>query len=785
MLASSSRLTTCIPSSPARIVRAASFSSKKKPFLSKNAPSFPPKKNSTPSVTDQNGIIDPVLFLQLRQRIIERHNPSSVEMDEPRIQLINKTIFNIKVGLEKRSVDLIRESWEELRRANHLHILTPKVVEQICQLATSILPSRRSLKGWDSDRRLFVEEVALSAAAADSTDALNACLAAYLARGDSKAVLELYEKYRLFPKTRDASEGLDLDRIDGGDMVQSKTPFGRAKILLAAVTACALDDSFQGALKLFLDTEIQIPGYCTEEFLRTLSHNHDLYHKVKLYVQRLDIAKSIARPNSISNHIHNLSRRSAPVLVRFYNSILDAMVEPAYIATDAESITPTKLVAMSELVWASFLAAFLRREQNDLAAKVWKDMAKFGIRPGILTWNTVMHVYADRGAIEEVLTAWRTISAHNIRPDALTYRTLISCLFGAKRTDEALHWFKIFEADVKPVCTVEHALLVYNAVLHSLLRLGREKAETAFSILQKMQDDGPKPDIVSYNTMLGYHGRQGDFKAMATIINQMGSARVVGDVFTFSTILSALLKVGRADAPKMVMNIMRKQGVEASVATYSAIIQSQMEERSILHLESTMRLLDEMEKDPRVAPNEITYTSILAGLYRGSWLSEEQIAWYKRDIRARMKKKNVSFKTSGYNILIRASLKKRGGLEDALEFYREMALNKVPRNDDTWYIMLSGLLNHEEWEVARVIVDEMLASGAQPVERVLRLATVQLQNKDLLRPSLKYRAYAHWLHRLPSHLPKNGRRTIETSCCSWCKLSSHSCCAKRKSLSES
>ncbi|KAJ6519709.1 hypothetical protein C8R45DRAFT_952448 [Mycena sanguinolenta] len=718
MLASSSRLAVYIPSTPARIVRAAS--SKKKTFRSAKAPSFPPK--SKPSAPDQNGVIDPVLFLQLRQRIIERHNPSSIEMDEPPIQLINKIIFNLKLGLEKQNVDLIRESWEELRRANHLHVLTPKVLEQIGQLATSILPSSASLREWDSNRRSFVEEVALAAAAADSTDALNACLAVYLNRGDSKGVLDLYEKYRLLPKTRDASEGVDPDLLDPGvEIVPSKVHSGRVNLLLAAVTAHALDDSFQDALKLFLDTEIRIPAYCTEEFLRTLSPEPDLQTKVELYIRRLDIAKSVARPNSTSKHIYNLSKRSAPVLERLYNSILDAMVDPAYIATDAESITPAKPVAMSELIWSSFLAAFLQREQNDLASKVWRDMAKFGMRPGILTWNMVIHVYADRGALEEVLATWRTISAHKIKPDATTYHALISCLFGAKRIDEAMHWFRTFEANVKPNCTVEQSLLVYNATVHNLLQLGRETAEIAFSIFQKMQNDGPRPDLVSYNTMLGYHGRQGDFKAMATVITQMGSAHVVGDVFTYSTILSALLRAGRADAPEMVINIMRNQGVEASVVTYSAIIQSQMEEQSILHLKSTMRLLDEMEKDPRVAPNEITYTSILAGLYRGSWLSDEQLAWYKRDIRARMKKNNVNFKASGYNILIKACLRESRGLEDALEFYREMALKKVPRNDDTWYIMLSGLLNREEWEVARAIVDEMLASGAQPAQRVLRL----------------------------------------------------------------
>jgi pentatricopeptide repeat protein len=274
---------------------------------------------------------------------------------------------------------------------------------------------------------------------------------------------------------------------------------------------------------------------------------------------------------------------------------------------------------------------------------------------------------------------------------------------------------------VKPNSSAEQTLPVYNAVLHGLL--DHANAETAFSIFQRMQDEGPKPDLVSYNTVLTYHGRQGNFKAMAAVVTQMASAGVPGDVFTYSTILSALLKAGRADAPEMVINIMRKQGVKASVATYSAIINSQMREQTVQHLQAAMHLLHEMEMDPDVAPNEITYTSILAGLYRGEWLSADQIEMYKQDIIARMKKRKISFKTQGYNILIKACLTSEDpkGLEDGLGFYKEMDRRKIPRSDDTWYIMLAGLIDRGAWQLADDVVREMLSSGAQPGNSVSRL----------------------------------------------------------------
>ncbi|KAJ7654939.1 hypothetical protein DFH06DRAFT_1201102 [Mycena polygramma] len=604
MLVSTRTRLVRVPSFPARIVR------------DKVRTAFPPSQpKKPPPFTDLNGAVDPVLFMQLRQRIIERHNPSSAELDEPHIQLVNKNIVRIRQGLKERHTDLIRKSWTELRQANHIHVLTRDVVEQIAQLITqTLLPTNSNSAGWESTRQAFVEEVALAAAAADSTDALYACFIAYLKRGHSKAVLELYEKFRQLPKTQDTPEVLGLDHIEEGIALAPSPGYrGRIRILLSVVAAYAMDNSFQDALRASL--EMDIPFHrstfhrsIAEQFLQSASLDPALQTRVTLYIQRLGLATDVARASSLSKHIAYLSRRpSINPLEELYESMLDAVTGPdAYIAPDAKFVTPTKSVAMSELLWGSFLAAFVKRERKDLAAKLWADMTELGLRPGVSTWNMVIIAYCERGAITEAMGAWNNMLAQGVKPDGTTYRTLMSTLFTRRKFSEAMQWLKTFEAEVKPTAPVEDTLPVYNAVLHGFLQFGQENAKPALSIFKKMEDEGPKPDLVSYNTVLSYHSRQGDFKAMAAVINRMSAAGVTGDVFTFSTILSALLRVGRTDAPAMVLKIMRRQGVKANVATYSDIIQSQMKERSVIHLQAAMQLLHEMEMDRNVAPNEIT-----------------------------------------------------------------------------------------------------------------------------------------------------------------------------------
>ncbi|KAJ7169769.1 hypothetical protein C8R46DRAFT_994158 [Mycena filopes] len=494
-------------------------------------------------------------------------------------------------------------------------------------------------------------------------------------------------------------------------------------MLLAVVAAYAIEDSFQGVLKASIALDFPFPRHSSPEFLQMISHDPTLQSRVEIFLQRLDVAKTVARPRPFSKYLHGIHPSHAPAIEKHYNTILEAMSGPdAYIAADADFITATKPIAMPELGWGTFLATFLRWGRNDLAAKLWKDMTRFGIRPGIVTWNMVIKVFKDRGAPDELLGAWGSMKAQGVQPDGYTYSLLLASLFAAKRTREALQWFKAFEQDESHI-PAEQSLAVHNAALHELFRLGRDTVQIAFTIFQKMQKKGPKPDLISYNTVVKYHGHHGDFKAMAAIITQMAVAGIPGDVFTFSTILSALLKVGRADAPEMVMGIMRKQGVRPNVATYSDIIDFQMREQTVPHLQAAMSLLDEMERDPNVTPNTITYTAILSGLYRGEWLSTDQIKLYKQDILARMKKKNIRLEEAGYNIIIKACLTSERpiGLEEALEFYRQMTRANVPRKENTWYVLLAGLTERGEWRIAHEIAQEMSASNFQPGKSTVRL----------------------------------------------------------------
>jgi pentatricopeptide repeat protein len=341
---------------------------------------------------------------------------------------------------------------------------------------------------------------------------------------------------------------------------------------------------------------------------------------------------------------------------------------------------------------------------------LWDDMTTLGVRPGVSLWTALIDSYHGVNDVDDALASWKMMRAQNIEPNALAYRAVISALFNGRKPDIALRIFREYQRDYQNSNPgdPEHNISVYNTVLHGLLLTDR--IEEAKHLLHNMVDTGPSPDTVSYNTFLAYYSRRGNFKELANVVNDMANANLIGDVFSFSTILSALLKAGREDAPDVVFQLMQKQGIEPNVATYSAIIDHQMRAHDEQNIRAALLMLQKMELDARIHPNEVTYTSILAGLHRNRHLPDEKVQEWTRDIMRKMKERGVKFQLPTYHILLKACLSNPlpDGLQAAMKYYYELKKSKLRMTHTTWYILLAGMMQREEWTIADEIVKDML-----------------------------------------------------------------------------
>ena len=686
------------------------------------------------SVAAQSTDAAPV-FEQLRKQITHIHSLQGSRVNDSHVDTFNNTLVKIYKALQDNDVYALLQHWQYLKQNQLLHFLGSFHLQPISLLLDKYFRIEQKPR-WSVSETEIVEEIALRAASGRSTDALNAYMLFHLKNARPEVVIRLYSQFMELLGDKDVwDDGSLIDDEQTLPLTTTLAPDtklasrriphipGRVNILLAVITAHAMQDSFEAALQACLATVVFFQDYTTKRFLANFHNNPALMQKVGLYVQRLHIARMVARPPSLSKHITNVSTaQNIKLLEKLYQAIIGGLTGPhAYLAADPSAVTSSRLVALTEVGWTSFLVAFLKCRRRDLASQLWNDMARFNVKPGVSTWTALLDAYDGMRTVDDAVAAWNMMLAQNVKPDGLTYRALISALFNGRRPEEAMKTFQTFRKESMNDCPGPQTLSVYNTVLHGLLSV--DHFQEADALMQSMHTNGPKPDIVSYNTFLAYHGRRRDFKALATLVHRMEANKFVGDVFSFSIILSALLKAGRDDAPDMLLSIMRKQGVQPNVVTFSAIIERQMLEQNEKNLRAVMRILHQMECDDHSQPNAVTYTSILAGLYRGKWLSVEKAEEWRKDIVTRMERRGVEFTLPTYHILIKSCLEypHPEGLQHALGYYREMLRRKVPLVQTTWYIMLAGLLQRGERGVANEIINDMFRSGIQVGGTLLEL----------------------------------------------------------------
>lgn len=659
--------------------------------------------------------------------------PSFRGLEANQVDLIKKGQAQLLSGQDNDDTSQILEALRLLDGRQLLHALPSSQVEESLQyLLRDLSAGKLSL----SDEELYTR-IALRTAtsATSSTDALCAFLLLRLRQKDFTAVIKLYHEYLEglgedkswnFGDDEDESisqgTGLVSDAYDKGVRIMP----GRMTLLLITIAAHASQDAFESALQTCLKAGIRFHPPSIDSFLAAnFAHDPAFVEKFTLFIARLDVARMISNPTSFSKHVMNLAtNNSTEPLERLYTSIGLGLFGPdAYIAPEPARKTAEKIVALTEVGWATFLSAFLRIRRRDLASKVWSDQLELGITPGISLWTTLIDSYGAINEADNAIASWNVMKAEGVQPDALTYRALIAALFKGRQRTEALRFFQSFQKLPSQGAPKGHLLSVYNTVIDGLLSFNDESAAQA--LFEKMEKQGPTPDLISYNTFLAYYGRRGNLKGLTRIVGRMAELKIVGDVYSFSTILSALLRAGRGDAPDIMIDIMRKQGIQPNVATYSTIIYHQMQAPTQKTFEAVMRLLHRMEEDAAAQPNVKTYTCILAGLDRMEEVDFRRKNEWRKEIVWHMKKRRINLNEATYNILISSSLKlpSSQGLRQALSYYREMR-RRMLTNDTTWYVLFQGLMRRKSWAVAEELISDMFASGHQP-----SVAVKQLVNK--------------------------------------------------------
>jgi pentatricopeptide repeat protein len=654
------------------------------------------------------------------------------------VDLFAKTITKFDAALGRGELSGARDLWATLVDQNLLKYLG---IPQLQRYSKSVASMYRCKPGsgdrWSIQDKEIMQTIAIYIALRGHPEAIRAVMLHHLTSHEPDEVLKLYQTYATSQFKNQASEIPEPteDVLIPDDLV----PPDKSGVLLSAIAACAMKGSFSDAVGLVVKSNTRI-------MYRTVKHHIRPFPNapaVEGYVRRLELVHLLAHPPAFFKHIDNLAReRATDNLERFSNNIITAVLgeEPWLVVTEDQR-SRERPVVVPRFIWTTLITALTKCKRPDLARSLWGGMIKCGVKPDASIWTAVFDGYLSLGAWQESLATWDSILAQDVEPEPLTYRAIIATLFKVRRPDDAMAKFKEYEqkwvgkgrkrsADLTDKYSSQ-ALSLHNTVLHGLLT-NPDRETDALALFERMKADGPIPDLISWNTIMGYYGRRGSMKMISSTLQGLKESGLSPDVFTYSIILTALLKAGREDAPQLILDMMKKDNINPGAAVNTTIIDQLLREPDAKNIKAAFNILNRMEgeRTPAERPNEVTYTTMLVGIYR--WGKEAET--YHSDILQRMGKRNIRFNRATCHILIRASLESssREGARYALEHFDRMIRLEIEPDFDTWYIILDGMLRRGEVGIAKDLLEEMARRGYEPTGALFVLVQ-RVQRNQLKR----------------------------------------------------
>ena len=653
------------------------------------------------------------------------------------IDLFVKTVAKLDAALGRDKPSGIRKLWATLVDQNLLKYLgVPQLQTYSKYIASMYRRKPGSGDQWSVQDKETMQAIAIYTAIRGQPKAILAVILHHLTVNEPDEVLQLYHTYATSPSKNQAphipepTEGVPIP----DDLVHPEKPH----LLLGAIAACAMKGSFSDAVALIVESHTHIPYPTVKRYVHTFPNAP----VVEDYLRRLELVHLLAHPPAFFKHVDNLVREQATDnLERFCKNIITAVLgEEPWLVVAEEQRSRERPVAAPRFTWTTLITALAKCKRPDLAGRLWEDMVKCGVKPDASTWTAVFDGYSSLGAWQESLATWDTVLTQGVEPEPLTYRAIIATLFKARRPDDAMAKFNEYEqnwvgkrkkhpADLADKYLTQ-TLSLHNTVLHGLLT-NPDRETQALALFERMKTDGPTPDLISWNTIMGYYGRRGNMKLISSILQGLKESGLSPDVFTYSIILTTLLKAGREDAPQLILDMMKKDNINPGAAVNTTVIDQLLREPDAKNIKAAFNILNRMEEEMRPAerPNEVTYTTMLTGIYR--WGQEAEN--YHSDILQRMAKRRVKFNRATCHILIRASLdsSSREGARYALDHFNRMVRFGIEPDFDTWYIILDGLLRRGEVGTANGLLEEMTRRGYEPTGALSVLVKRVQRNQEM------------------------------------------------------
>jgi len=287
--------------------------------------------------------------------------------------------------------------------------------------------------------------------------------------------------------------------------------------------------------------------------------------------------------------------------------------------------------------------------------RIAEAAAAGGVQLTEAAYTTLIQAFSELGGIEQAVNCLDVMEADGLAPNAITYAAAMAA--ARDRPSVVVQLLtRMQKAQVSP-----NTILLTTAI-NSLARGGGEYADRAYAMMKDMEENGPEPNIYTYNTITRAFAETGRLDDAMDVLQSIEQRRLQPDQYTFTTLLVAC---GRTNSSTMVDTIMEKMqqaGVKPDPIAYGAAIDAH-----------------------RRAGNSLKAVACLND----------------------MRKYGLEPSAAHYNLVIR-TLRAEGYIDKMFRMVMTMSLKEEAKiNVNTFELVIESLLGVNQWKEALLLIRAM------------------------------------------------------------------------------
>ncbi|KAL0728075.1 hypothetical protein Bca4012_024168 [Brassica carinata] len=359
----------------------------------------------------------------------------------------------------------------------------------------------------------------------------------------------------------------------------------------------------------------------------------------------------------------------------------------------------------------SMISILGKMRKFDTAWTLIDEMRKFS--PSLVSSQTLLIMIRKYCAVRDVGKAINTFHAYKRFKLAMgidEFQSLLSALCRYKNVQDAEHLIYC-NKDTYPFDAKS-----FNIVLNGWCNVIGSPRQ-AERVWMEMGNVGVEHDVVSYSCMMSCYSKGGNLSKVLRLFDRMKKECVEPDRKVYNAVVHALAKGGFVSEAMNLMKTMEEEkGMAPNVVTYNSLIKPLCKAKKT---EEAKRVFDEM-MERGILPTIRTYHAFMRILRTGEEVFE---------LLAKMRKMGCEPTVDTYIMLIRKFCRWRD-FDNVSLFWDEMKEKGVGPDLSSYIVMIHGLFLNGKVDEAHGYYKEMKEKGLRPNESVEEMIQSWFEGKQ-------------------------------------------------------